>query len=145
MKSDIITGAMAEFAVYNYLKSKGIEVTAPDLSIHSEREKSYAADLHSNVGDFHVKSQTAESANRYGLSWLFQDSDRLLTLPSERAYLVFCMVDGDEVEIKAIVHNIDIVESDVVSRPKIGKYAVTKKAIYHKDLINSDLNIWSIK
>jgi hypothetical protein len=141
MVDDIVTGSVAEFAVYQYLINKGLECTKPDLSIHQNGQKSFSADLKSGNYLIHVKSQSKDSASKYGDSWLFQIEDKALTLPSENGYLLMCIVDGDTVDIKGAAWIIDILEADAVSRPKVGKYALWKKAIYLSDLITKNINI----
>jgi hypothetical protein len=144
MKADIYTGALAEFAVYEYLKSKNIKVSPPDLNIYEVRQKSFGADLKGETKNFHVKSQTVEAATKYGASWLFQNSDKILTLPSENEYLVFCLVEGSVVDIQAIISNIELVEANLTKKPKIPKYATTKSAIYLQDVLGSNLNKWNL-
>lgn len=145
MIEDIIVGCAAEFAVYEYLKLKGLECTAPDLSIHEQGTKSFSADLRSGAALLHVKAQTLDSAQRYGESWIFQVEDSALTLPSENGYSFFCVVEPGaktyKVDIKAAVYIIDILEAEAVSKPKVGKYALWKSAIYLTDLINKNIDI----
>lgn len=142
IRKDITNGAIAEYAAYEYLKSIGINTTAPDLAVYEGRRKSFSADLTAGGKTFHVKSQTKESADKYGLSWLFQEQDKIITLPGENSYLVLCLVDGTDVHIKAIINEVELSEADVVSKPKIGRYAISKKAIYFADLEKSNLNLW---
>ena len=40
VKNDIYIGKLAEFAVYNYLLSKGKIVSAPDIMIYESKKKS---------------------------------------------------------------------------------------------------------
>ncbi len=141
MINDIVTGGIAEYAVYNYILSKGLECTKPDMSIHQLGEKSFSADLKSGDRLIHVKSQTLESAVKYSPSWIFQQEDRAITLPSEKGYAVFCVVDGLRVYIKAAIYIIDVLEAEAVSRPKVGKYAMSKKAIYLNDLLAKNIDI----
>lgn len=139
MVEDIINGSVAEFAVQAYLLSKGYECTAPDLSIHAQ--KSFSADLMSGSNYINVKAQTSASAMRYSSSWIFQQEDKTLTLPSEKGYAFFCIVDGSKVAIMAAVYLIDILEAEAISRPKVGKYAMFKSAIYLSDLVAKNINI----
>lgn len=137
--SDIVNGTVAEFAVKTYLTSKGYECTDPDLTIHDK--KSFSADLVCDNKFINVKAQTKSQAVKYSESWIFQTEDSTLTLPSERGYGFFCIVDGSRVEIKAAVYLIDILEADAISKPKVTWFAKNKSAIYLKDLINKNINI----
>jgi hypothetical protein len=127
---DIVTGACGEIAVYRYLKNQGIESTKPDFKIYEKRKKSFDADLISEVGNLHVKSQTLESANKYGASWLFQKWDPLLKDDHLKDYMVFCIVDDREVTIEHICHIKDIIDNDALDEPKVWRYKHTKHAIY---------------
>lgn len=141
---DIVTGAVAEYAVYEYLRSHGHDATPPDLIIYETAKKSFAADL--KVGDrhLHVKSQTVEAAKKYGASWLFQKTDRVISTPSERDYMAFCLVNGDEVEIKAIVSTIELVDAEIWKEPKVPRYRYTKSALYLTDVLSSGIELWRL-
>lgn len=139
MIEDIVNGSAAEFAVAHYLRTKGYQCTDPDLSIHDK--KSFSADLLSGNNYIHVKAQTSDSAFRYGPSWIFQQEDKTLTLPSEKGYAFFCNVNSNIVSIRAAVYLIDILEADAISTPKVGKYAMFKSAVYLADLVKKDINI----
>lgn len=145
MKFDIVVGALGEIAVQAFIGSLGWQCHDPDFSIHHERDKSFAADLLSEVGHVHVKSQSLVSASKYGSSWLFQKEDKLFTLPSERAHVAFCIVDGTTVYVKCIVKNIDLAESGLQKQPKVFKYQHSKVALYLDDILNSNLDLRSIK
>lgn len=131
---DIVTGACAEIAVYRLLKNKGIEATKPDFKIYETRKKSFAADLETEIGAFHIKSQTLESANKYGASWLFQKYDPLLKDGHLDEYMVFCIVEGREVTVEHICHIKDIIDNDVLDEPKVWRYRHSKYAIYLEDV-----------
>lgn len=143
MREDILVGALAEFAVYEFLKDKVEGLTRPDITIQQAKQKTFRPDLTSPTAKFHVKAQTTRSAQRYGYSWLFQKEDRLLNFPTLDEYFVFCSVAEHSFEVKilgiALVR--DIVNLELVGVPKIPKYAYTKKAIYLDDLLKSKLNL----
>lgn len=144
IRSDIVTGALAEFAVFKYLTDKGQPCSPPDLSILEVRNKSFAADLMSGDVHVHVKSQTIESANKHGTSFLFQKTDKILSTPSETALMAFCIVHPENVEIKAIVKVLDIVEANLLDKPKVFIYQQSKNAIYLDAVLSSKINLWSI-
>lgn len=141
---DIVTGAVAEYAVYEYLLSKGYAPTPPDLNIYEASKKSFAADI--KVGDrhLHVKSQTVDAAKKYGASWLFQKTDRVISTPSEHDLMAFCLVDGDTVELKAIVSTIELVDAEIWKEPKIPRYRHTKSALYLTDVLSSNIELWRL-
>jgi len=131
---DIYTGALAEYACYKYLKSRGFEVKKPDLTIHSQGKKSYDADLTDGIKNFHVKGQTVESAKRYGNSWLMQRRDPIINDPKFGHYLMPCFVDGNSVEILGCVPLKTIVENDLIGECKVPKFRTNKVALYWDDI-----------
>ena len=141
MLDDITIGAMAEWAVYKHLKEKGVECSKPDFEIYDAKKKAFSADLITTNHAVHVKSQSLLSANKYGSSWLFQKTDKLLSKPSDQDVMVFCIVDGEEVEIKALVSVVDVVDNDLTSEPKVWKYRFTKHAIYLDEVLDSQINL----
>jgi hypothetical protein len=100
---DIYVGKIAEYAVYNWLKSKGKAVQKPDTEIYQARYKSFDADLKDDKFNYHIKCMRRESAARFGLSWSFQIEDKLLTKPKTNDVLVLCQYNEDN-------HSIDIMQ-----------------------------------
>jgi len=75
---------------------------------------------------------------------MFQKEDKLLSTPSETGKIVFCLVEGTKVYIKAIVSVLELVEADLIKKPKVFKYQFTKNALYLEDILNSKINLWSL-
>lgn len=148
MVEDIQVGTMAEWACYEYLMdtaSKGTTITEPDTKIYKAKKKSFSADLvytlkSGEVANFHIKSQTYKSAKAYGASWLFQKTDKLFNDPAENDYAIFCLVDGDKVDIKACVQVKDLVQRDLLEEPKVWKYRSSKQAIYLDHVLEADID-----
>lgn len=141
---DIVTGAMAEFAVCEYLTKKGLNPSPPDLTIYPPGKKSFSADITFGDKHIHVKAQTHEASLRHGASWLFQKTDKVVSVPSENAYMAFCIVDGPKVIIKAIVSTVELAEFNLWKKPKVPRYQGTKMALYLDDILNSKLNTWRL-
>lgn len=135
IEQDIVTGAVAELAVYNFFRRNKIKTTKPDMTIYDKKKKSFKADLRSTEYNIHVKAQTFESANKYGASWLFQKEDKLFKNPSDNELLVFCLVDGDFVNIETIVSTKQIIENELIEQPSVYRYTFTKNAIYLNSII----------
>ena len=96
---DIYIGKLGEVGVYKHIKDMGSECTKPDFEIYSKKRKSYDADLFINEDKcVHVKSQSAESALKYGHSWLFQRTDPVYVKPNND-YFYGTMVDDTVVYI----------------------------------------------
>lgn len=137
MVEDIIVGTLGEYAVQNYLsKELGRPCTRPDLKIYDKRNKSYSADLTSGDLKIHVKSQSCKSVKRYGLSWLFQRKDKLVSEPKDNEYIAFCSVDSDtyEVTIVGFVHPAHLKELELWGECKVPMYRKTKVALYLEEL-----------
>ena len=141
MKTDILTGAIAEYAVYNYFKSKGLKCSRPDLKIYEKRKKSFDADLtaynfYKEKINVHVKSQTTASVKRYKQSWLFQRSDSLVKSPEVNDVMVFTNVCTDtwECSIVGFVHPRLVCEMSLWGECKVPYYRHSKVAIYLTDL-----------
>ena len=82
---DHFVSKLGEEAVRFVFEARKCVVQGPDYTIYGNRQKSWAADLKINALDVAVKTQRRSSANRYGLSWTFQDSskrrDPILDMP----------------------------------------------------------------
>lgn len=134
MIEDIEYGAMAELAVYRLLKGLKLSCTKPDFKIYEKRKKSYSPDLICNGLNLHVKSQGTVSAKRYGSSWLFQKFDPLIKNLDPKDILVLCIVDGNTVHVKNLIGFRELVKLELLDKPKVFQYAITKVAIYLEKL-----------
>ena len=146
-KEDLISGAMAELAVFRLLKDAGIKVGKPDFTIHATRTKSYDADLTDGVHKFHVKGQTLESKERYGASWIMQRTDPIINKPERMHYLVPCTVDiyTGRVEIYGILSIMSLVDQGCIGECKLEWFRKTKVALYldHIEGVLSKRARWS--
>jgi len=141
IKNQIITGKLGEIGVYRYFISKNIECTLPDFEVTTK--KSYNADLKIK-GDIpcHVKSQSIESAKRYGTSWTFQYGNIYGYNPDKEIFLsenpvdivVFTIVSDDVVNIKSIISLRDLLKKCKFSDPKLKHLKGIKKVIYANDI-----------
>ena len=143
---DVISGAMAELAVYRVLKEKGVEVGYPDFKIYEAKDKSYAADLTDGLHHFHVKGQTLESKKRYGASWLLQRNDPVIASPERLNYIVPCTVDLEtgRVEIYGILSALSLVQNHCIGECKVPWFQKYKVALYldHIEPIFSEKARW---
>jgi hypothetical protein len=130
---DIVSGAMGEIAVYKALKRAGHDLRKPDFDIYSEENKSYDADLRIKKKHFHVKSQTMESAKRYGKSWLCQRYDPLFKGSGYNHYLVPTVVDleKNEVEVLGFFPMHSVMQRGCIGECKVPSFRRTKVAIYY--------------
>lgn len=134
---DICVGKIAEFAVHHYFKIHGVDCTEPDVNIYQAKKKNFGADLittlDSDITHVHVKSQLMSSANRYGMSWMFQQSDSLITRPKPSDTLALCLTEDDlsTVELKGILSATSVIER--YKLPKLPQL-YSKRALYYDDI-----------
>lgn len=136
-EEDIWVGAMAEFAAYYYLREKGEDCSAPDLTIYSSKDKSYDADLRTNSRFYHIKGQSLRSKKAYGDSWLLQRYDKIVKKSVQRHYFILCTVDVEnrEVEIKGTPSVNLIHKYELFGECKHPAFRRTKVALYLKDIM----------
>ncbi len=144
---DQVIGKLAEFAVHSFFKEKEMEVTKPDLQIYNKSKKSWDFDLKGKDLNLHVKSQSVEQGKKYGISWIFENSDKHIFRDiGSNDYVCFVIVDLDKQvgEIKSIVKLQKLHESELFKKPKLA-YLTTKSAVYLDDLTSSFKDLISIK
>lgn len=145
IKQDIMLGKLAEFGVYFiYLANGRTNITAPDLNIYPAKQKSFDPDLRWGLFNLHIKSQTIESANRYGDSWVFQSNDPAVKSPNEYDIFVGTGItysdfgNGSHGE-RLLQYRVDIklerkLDELKFGTPKLAKFnANNKTCIYLKD------------
>ena len=71
VKWQTTVGKMGEYYVWYWLLKKGLLLDPPDIEVYT-KGKSYSGDLTYNGMEIHVKTQTKKSADRFGMSWMFQ-------------------------------------------------------------------------
>lgn len=134
IRQDIVLGKIAEWGVYfNYLHRGRTNIGIPDMNIYQAGHKNFDADLKWGFYNLHIKSQTFESAERFGDSWIFQAKDPLFDFSNEYDIIVGCRVtmdtDGCLVQIKLEKPFRNLIFGDT----RMSKFAGNKKAVYLKD------------
>jgi len=143
-RGDLIAGAMGELAVYKLLKKNGHDLAKPDFTIYETRNKSFDADLRLGKKRIHVKSQTKDSANRYGRSWLMQRHDPIFKGSGVNHYMVCTEVDQDtqEVEVLGFFPVSTIINKGLIGECKVPMFRMSKVAIYF-DQLDENINKFS--
>jgi hypothetical protein len=132
IQQDIATGKLAEWGVYFiYLNRDWRCITPPDMKVYPAEQKSFDADLRWSTFNLHVKSQTQESADRYGDSWIFQAKDPLFDNATEHDIIIGCRVKLDSGDIKIRLEK--PFNELVFGETKMSKFKDNKRAIYLKD------------
>lgn len=135
-RGDLIAGAMGELAVYKLLRKHGHDLAKPDFTIYETRNKSFDADLRLGKKRIHVKSQTKDSANKYGRSWLMQRHDPIFKGTGVNHYMVCTEVDEDkqEVEVLGFFPVSTIINKGLIGECKVPMFRMSKVAIYFNSL-----------
>lgn len=130
----IAYGKLAEWIAYIHIVSHGVWCTPPDMNVYDEDSKTYDADLVSEKYDIHVKSQTKESMEQYGASWMFQDNDPLIMRPSNRDYLFFIIIKTPQ-EANIVKHLNANKVLELYKDPVVDKLK-SKRVLYLNDLMH---------
>jgi hypothetical protein len=137
-KADSYIGKLGELLIYNYLKPKYPEISYPDFNIYKPREKSWDYDLKHPFFNLHVKSQESIQSAKYGVSWIFQNTDKhIFKEYSDKDYVGFVGINilNKSGEIKAIVQLKLLHENLLFKLPILEKLQKANKlAVYYKDL-----------
>jgi hypothetical protein len=137
-RNDVYQGCLAEFAVYEALKSRGC--TKPDIAIYENSKKRYTPDLRLADGTrVHVKCQSEEQGKKYGISWIFEDRDSGVH-KVRKGIVAFCVLNNDDtISIHKIVSLQQLHDDNLFKQTKL-KFT-GKKAIYAEDLKNVEERI----
>jgi hypothetical protein len=136
IKKDILLGKLTEWGVYFiYLYRGRNNINTPDMSIYPKEYKSFESDLRWGLYKLHIKSQSFESAHRYGDSWIFQTKDPLFEFTSDYDIVIGCRVTVDDFNKNAFVEI--LLEKQfkklVFKDTKLSKFKDNKKALYLRD------------
>lgn len=141
IKYQIIIGKLGELGAKKWLEDLGEKCSEVDFEI--TENKTYAPDLMINEEiHCHVKSQDLNSARTFGLSWTFQFSgngightdSRIFEDYNENDVVIFCLVNGSLVYIKAKIPVKKIHELDLFKEPRKESLAGIKKVVYFEDI-----------
>lgn len=144
IKYDITVGALGEIGIYRMLKRLGMKVSPPDFNVYEAKNKSYDADLQDKDGyRFHCKSQSRDSADTYGNSYILQYGgngnghvDKLFKSRTNRDFLIPCLVDIEtkEVTIYGCIKVETLFKKDLIKMPRVKWLEFSKRAVYLEDL-----------
>lgn len=138
---DIKVGKMGEIGAYMLLKETFPLISEPDYEIYPPGSKTFEADLSAENLNFHCKTQHILSANRYGISWVFQFNgngtghrDPLFEVVGDNDYFVPMLLDGDKVIIYGVIPVNILVQKELFKHPKLDYLKDIKRCIYLEDL-----------
>lgn len=125
---DHFVSKLGEEAVRLVFERRKCTVKGPDYAIYDGKQKSWAADLKINSLDVAIKTQRRSAANRYGLSWTFQDSpkrrDPILAMPE--AWVCFVVYEDLKSDFECIVYPLRKIKQLIFEPPRL-KHLIGKK------------------
>jgi hypothetical protein len=162
LKKDAATGHVGELAWQLYLSQQGFDVTPVDSKIYQTRQKSWAPDLTitmpcGKLYRVHVKSQDADSARRYGISWTFQLADgrgqiggrhtdpvTMRKTTTEDDWFAFTVVGDENIRLYAFFPALMAHDRELWRLPKLEHLQRSKVVIYFDILKTLGEDMWSL-
>ena len=136
IRDDHFVSKLGEEAVRLVFEARNCIVEGPDYSIYESKQKSWVADLKINGLEVAVKTQKRSAANRYGLSWTFQDSarrrDPILSMPD--AWVCFVVYEDVKPGCDCIVFPLRKIKQLIFEEPLLPHLAGKKKTVSLKTL-----------
>jgi hypothetical protein len=133
---DHFVSKLGEEAVCLVFQARKCAVEGPDYTIYDGRQKSWAADLKINALEVAVKTQRRSAANRYGLSWTFQDSperhDPILSMPE--AWVCLVVYEDLKPGFECVVYPLRKIKQLIFEAPRLSRLLGKKQAIYLETL-----------
>jgi hypothetical protein len=133
---DHFVSKLGEEAVRLVFKARNCSVEGPDYTVYDGRQKSWAADLKINALEVAVKTQRRSAANRYGLSWTFQDSperrDPVLSMPE--AWVCLIVYEDLKPGFECLVYPLRKIKQLIFEAPRLNHLLGKKQAIYLETL-----------
>lgn len=137
IRDDHFVSKLGEEAVRLVFETRSCNVVGPDYRIYKGKEKSWEADLRVNALEVAVKTQRRSAANRYGLSWTFQDSpkrrDPILAMPE--AWVCLVVYEDLSPGYECIVYPLRKIKQLIFEPPKLGHLAGKKKTVCMETLL----------
>jgi hypothetical protein len=117
-------------------EARECKVEGPDYKVYLGKGKSWEADLKVNELDVAVKTQRRSAANRYGLSWTFQDSperrDPILDMPN--AWVCLVVYEDLKSGCECVVYPLRKIKQLIFEAPRRNKLVGKKQAVYLETL-----------
>ena len=136
IRDDHFVSKLGEEAVRLVFEARDCQIEGPDYTIYTGKGKSWAADLKINDLEVAVKTQRRSAANRYGLSWTFQDSaerrDPILDMPD--AWVGLVVYDDLKEGYECVVYPLRKIKQLIFEAPRLSKLVGKKQAVYLETL-----------
>ena len=136
IRDDHFVSKLGEEAVRLVFERRQCKVEGPDYTVYGGRQKSWAADLRVNALDVAVKTQRRSAANRYDLSWTFQDSperrDPILSMPD--AWVCLVVYEDMKPQYECVVYPLRRIRQLIFEAPRLRRLVGKKQAVYLETL-----------
>lgn len=136
IRDDHFVSKLGEEAVHLVFEARGCVVQGPDYTIYDGKQKSWEADLRVNTLDVAVKTQRRSAANRYDLSWTFQDSparhDPILSMPE--AWVCLVVYEDLNPGYECLVYPLRKIKQLIFEAPRLKHLVGKKQAVYLETL-----------
>lgn len=134
IRDDHFISKLGEEAVAVAYANLDCIVKGPDYTIYLGDNKSWDDDLYICNVPVAVKTQAESNAQKYGLSWTFQASDKRKDpiLNSPEAWVCFVKCD-DRHNYRCTVYPIVQIKNLTFKEPKLKHLAGKKKVVYYSD------------
>jgi len=136
IRDDHFVSKLGEEAVRFVFEQRDCKIVGPDYSIYSGKQKSWAADLTINDLEVAVKTQRRSAANRYDLSWTFQDSPerRDPILDMREAWVCLVVYEDLKDGYECLVYPLRKIKQLIFEAPRLGRLVGKKQAVYLETL-----------
>ena len=136
IRDDHFVSKLGEEAVRFVFEQRDCKVVGPDYTIYAGKGKSWDADLRINELEVAVKTQRRSAAQRYGLSWTFQDSperrDPILDMPE--AWVCLVVFEDLKEGYECMVYPLRKIKQLIFEAPRLSKLIGKKQAVYLETL-----------
>src|SRR5512138_1539357 len=136
IRDDHFVSKLGEEGVRLVFERRHCTVQGPDYTVYSGKQKSWAADLKINTLEVAVKTQRRSAANRYDLSWTFQDStkrrDPILSMPE--AWVCLVAYEDLKPDYECVVYPLRKIKQLIFEAPRLSRLLGKKQAIYLETL-----------
>jgi hypothetical protein len=136
ISDDHFVSKLGEEAVRCVFEARHCTVEGPDYTVYDRKQKSWASDLKINALEVAVKTQRTSAAQRYGLSWTFQDSperrDPILSNPE--AWVCLVAFEDRRPGFECTVYPMRKIKQLIFEAPRLRRLVGKKQAVYLETL-----------
>lgn len=136
IQEDHFVSKLGEEAVRKIYEQAGFQVKGPDYTIYERKKKSWEEDLYIDDIGMAVKTQKRSAANRYGLSWTFQCSEKRKDPVLDAPLAWVCFVVFEDIGNKnCLVYPAKQIGTLKFRPPKLEYLIGKKQVVYAKDFV----------